>query len=115
MLIALEGIDQSGKQTQTDLLAAALRLRGREVFTVTFPAYATALGAEIRAFLHDQRNYPPAARHLLFAANRYERQDEIRRRLAAGAVVVADRWSASGIAYGVALGLPRAWLESLET
>lgn len=64
--------------------------------------------------MHGRSDLAPEARHLLFAANRYERREELTGWLAAGATVVADRYGASGIAYGMALGLERAWLESLE-
>lgn len=114
MLIAIEGIDQSGKATQSALLAEWLGGRGRAVHTVSFPDYQTPIGRQIDAFLHGAAGLPPEARHLLFAANRYERRADLAARLAAGETVIADRYSASGIAYGMALGLAREWLANLE-
>ena len=52
-LIAFEGLDQSGKQTQAERLVATLREKGREVHFVSFPDYDTAIGSEIKRALHD--------------------------------------------------------------
>src|SRR2546427_466674 len=57
-LIALEGIDQAGKKTQTRLLSASLRREGFKVGTLSFPIYSTSSGRLIRAFLEKvRRNY----------------------------------------------------------
>ena len=46
-VIAFEGLDQSGKQTQAERLLAAFRSAGRAAEFLTFPAYETAIGVEI--------------------------------------------------------------------
>src|SRR3954468_2720697 len=51
---------------------------------------------------------------LLYVANRYERKPEIERMLAAGTVVVCDRYLASSIAYGEAQGLDAEWLRDIQ-
>ena len=104
-LIAFEGLDQSGKQTQAEWLAEALRAAGHRVQTLSFPDYATTIGAEIGAALHGQRTYRPDVLQLLYIANRYEHAPAIRSWLAEGTMVVADRYAASSLAYGEAQGL----------
>lgn len=81
---------------------------------ISFPDYTTPIGKEIRLFLDRKRDYPPQTRYLLFAANRWERKDDIESWLREGMVVLANRYSASGVAYGMAHGLDKGWLWNLE-
>lgn len=113
-LITFEGLDQSGKQTQAERLVAALVGRGHQVHVLSFPDYATAIGAEIGRALQGQRNYAPDAMQLLYVANRYEHRPAIEAWLADGAVVVCDRYLASSVAYGEAQGLDAAWLVDIQ-
>ncbi|MGD9905460.1 MAG: dTMP kinase [Vicinamibacterales bacterium] len=113
-LVAFEGLDQSGKQTQAEWLAAALRAAGRGVQTLSFPEYQTSIGAEIAAALQGRRPYGPDVLQLLYIANRYEFAPRIRAWLAEGQVVVADRYAASSLAYGEAQGLDVAWLAETQ-
>ena len=114
LLIAFEGLDQSGKQTQAERLKAAVEARGRTAVLLDFPSYETYIGKEIGAGLQGQRDYGPDTMQLLYVANRYEKKPEIERLLAAGAVVICDRYLASSIAYGEAQGLDGAWLRDVQ-
>jgi len=113
-IIAVEGIDQAGKQTVCAWLAAELRAQGVQTEQTGFPDYATPLGHEITAFLRGEREYPAEARQLLYAANRWERETELRAWLTEGRAIVVDRYSASGIAYGAAQGLDMTWMLQVE-
>ena len=113
-LVAFEGLDQSGKQTQAECLAASLRAHGRSVDLLSFPDYETALGAEIGRALRGERDHAPEVMQLLYVANRYEHATRIRNRLQEGAVVVCDRYLASSIAYGEAQGLDPVWLHDVQ-
>lgn len=113
-LIAFEGLDQSGKQTQAELLAAHLRSSGRQVQLVSFPEYETAIGGEIARALAGEREYEPDVMQLLYVANRYERKPELLQWLEQGTIVVSDRYAASSIAYGEAFGLDAAWLTDVQ-
>jgi dTMP kinase len=113
-LIAVEGIDQAGKQTICEWLVDELRAHGVPAEKTGFPDYITPLGQEIAAFLRGERDYPAEARQLLYAANRWERAAEIGGWLAEGRAVVLDRYSASGVAYGAAQGLDMAWMLDVE-
>jgi dTMP kinase len=114
-LIAFEGLDQSGKQTQAERLLAALRGEGRAVHFLSFPDYDTAIGAEIGQALRGGRDYAPDVMQLLYIANRYEYRRSIESWLTAGDAVVCDRYLASSIAYGEAQGLDASWLRSIQT
>ena len=113
-LIAFEGLDQSGKQTQAEWLAGALVAAGHVVHTVSFPDYTTSIGAEIGQALQGQRTYGADVLQLLYIANRYEHAPAIRGWLENGAMVVADRYAASSLAYGDAQGLDLAWLTDAQ-
>jgi dTMP kinase len=114
VLVVFEGLDQSGKQTQAELLRDWLMANGRAVRLLSFPSYDTPLGAEIGRALHGEREYGPDVMQLLYVANRFEWRQTIERELASGTVLVCDRYLASSIAYGEAQGLDARWLEAMQ-
>jgi dTMP kinase len=113
-LIAFEGLDQSGKQTQAELLRDRLKEGGRKARLVSFPDYATSIGEEIARALQGEREYGPDAMQLLYVANRYERKPDLLRWLEGGLVLVCDRYTASSVAYGEASGLDATWLADMQ-
>jgi dTMP kinase len=113
-LIAFEGLDQSGKQTQAERLLEAFRAAGHRSEFLTFPAYETAIGAEIERALHGERDYAADTLQLLYIANRFEFRPRIASWLDAGTMVVCDRYLASSIAYGEAQGVDGAWLTAIQ-
>jgi dTMP kinase len=113
-LIAFEGLDQSGKETQAARLRAQLQGAGHRVEALTFPDDETPIGREIRTALAGGRDWAPDVMQLLYIANRHERKPLIDAWLRAGATVVCDRYIASSIAYGEALGLDPAWLRDVQ-
>jgi len=113
-LIAFEGLDQSGKQTQAERVREYVTSRGRECRLLSFPDYETAIGTEISKALHGEREYEPDVMQLMYVANRYERRRDIARWMAEGVVLVCDRYLASSIAYGEAQGLDPAWLRDIQ-
>jgi dTMP kinase len=113
-LIAFEGLDQSGKQTQAEALRDALSARGRQCRLLSFPDYTTAVGTELSRALHDTRDYTPDVMQLLYVTNRYERRTEIEDLLSRGVVLLCDRYVASSIAYGEAQGLDPRWLSDIQ-
>ena len=114
LLIAFEGLDQSGKQTQAESLRDYFISRGRDCRLLSFPDYTTAIGSEISRALHGERDYPADTMQLLYVANRYEHRGAMESLLALGAVIVCDRYLASSIAYGEAQGLDAAWLTEIQ-
>ncbi len=114
MLIAFEGLDQSGKETQARRLAEALRADGRRVETLSFPDYSTPIGREIEAALAGMRHFGPDVMQLLYIANRYEKKPQILDWLSRDVDVVCDRYAASSIAYGESQGLEPAWLTDAQ-
>jgi len=113
-LIGIEGIDAVGKQTQSALLESWLKKHGYGTTLMSFPDYRTPIGEQIRGFLSGRLQFPPQVRHLLFAANRWEKASLIERVKGEGKVVIVNRYTESNIAYGAANGLPVDWLLALE-
>ena len=114
MLIALEGLDQAGKETQGQLLRDGLRAAGRRARLESFPDYGTSIGEEIARALQGERDYGPDVMQLLYVANRHERRADLLRWLEAGIIVICDRYVASSVAYGEAQGLDVDWLRQMQ-
>jgi dTMP kinase len=113
-LIAFEGLDQSGKETQARRLRARLEAAGRAVAAIAFPRYETPISEEIARALAGERHYTPEVLQLLFIVNRYEGRPAMLDWLAAGRIVLCDLYLASSIAYGEAQGLDPGWIADVQ-
>jgi dTMP kinase len=113
-LIAFEGLDQSGKQTQAERVSAHVSASGRQCRLLSFPDYGTPIGAEIAKALHGERDYGPDVMQLMYVANRYEKRVDMQQALENGVILVCDRYQASSIAYGEAHGLDASWLRDMQ-
>jgi len=114
MLIAFEGLDQSGKETQARALGTTLASAGHIVRAVSFPDYETPIGIELGKALAGERKFGAEVMQLLYVANRFEHKPQLIQWLAAGDAVVCDRYRASSVAYGEAQGLDATWLEEIQ-
>ena len=115
MFITFEGPDGSGKTTQIRLLTEWLQEQGHEVMLTREPG-GTDIGGQVRTVLHDPKNTAMDARAeiLLYSADRAQHvAQRIRPALAAGQIVISDRYYDSTLAYqGYGRGLD---LEMLRT
>ncbi len=101
LFITLEGPEGSGKTTQIPLLVNHLAARGLNVIQVREPG-GTSIGDQVRDILHDMRNQEMNARAelLLYSASRAQLVAQvIRPQLAAGGIVICDRYADSTMAY----------------
>ena len=123
-LIAIEGIDGSGKRTQVELLASSLRRRGYTVHQTGFPKYDSTFGKLVGQFL-DGRLGPleqvdPRFTALLYAGDRLEAKPELESALREGSLVLADRYVGSNLAHQGARAKPEereaflAWIRKVE-
>lgn len=111
LFITFEGPEGCGKTTQIKLLAQTLTARGCDVLSLREPG-GTSIGDQIREVLHDLRNTEMHARAeiLLYNAARAQIVEQrIKPHLAAGGIVLCDRFADSTLAYqgyGRGLNLP---------
>lgn len=114
MIIVIEGSDQAGKKTQSELLAKALKARKLKTKIFSFPDYATPLGKEIDNFLHGKRKFPSQVIHCLLAANRWEKLHEIKKAQSENSVLIMNRYCQSNLVYGIVNQLNLKWLQNLD-
>jgi dTMP kinase len=104
-LIAFEGLDGSGKSTQLELLATELRAVGQSVLTTREPTDGV-MGQRIRAMARSGELVAAEEELRWFIVDRREHvRDTIEPALAAGQVVLTDRYTLSSVAYQGARGL----------
>ena len=122
--IVLEGIDGSGKRTQLEMLAHALDSRKIQHTQVSFPRYDGFFGKLVARFLNGEFGPLDAVdahfSALLYAGDRLEAKPKIEADLAAGRIVIADRYIGSNLAHQTARAAPAKrgefldWLKQLE-
>lgn len=122
--IVIEGIDGSGKRTQLDLLARALAQRGHDLSQVSFPDYDGFFGKLVARFLNGEfgplDSVDPHFAALLYAGDRLESKPALESALAAGKILLSDRYVASNLAHQGSRVPPAqrdeflAWLRRLE-
>ncbi len=116
IFITLEGIDGTGKSTQTRRLVNYLRRSGYRVCATREPG-GTPVGEQIRGILLASRSRKPtplAELTLMYAARAQHLAEVVRPALKRGEIVVSDRFNDASIAYqghgrGLSLGLVRAF------
>ena len=114
-LICIEGLDRSGKTTQSRLLVKALKSRGLDAVYTTEPSTGD-IGKFIKRYILKRRKRVSALiEALLFAADRIDHVErEIKPMLEKGKIVVSDRYIYSSFAYQGAAGLDMKWLKEIN-
>ena len=115
MIIVIEGGDQAGKKTQSELLAKALRKRKLKTKLFSFPDYSTPIGKEIKKYLLGKRKLPVQVVHCLLAANRWEKLKDIEDANSKNSVLIMNRYYQSNLVYGLVNGMNLDWLENLDS
>ena len=101
MFISFEGIEGSGKSTQIKLLESSLKDLGHNVKKLREPG-TTLLGEKIREIFLEETNEtidPTTEAFLLYASRKHLDQNILRKNLANGSVVIADRYADATLAY----------------
>ncbi len=94
LFIAIEGLDASGKSTQAKILSQSLTEKGQTV--VVHNPFEGEIGQFVRSILSGEKKIDPIAMQYLINANRQVQQEDIKKHLKEGHVVIIDRyiWSA---------------------
>lgn len=106
-IIVFEGIDGSGKGTQSKKLYQHLKNRDKKVILLEFPFYEeTFFGKEVGNYLNGKFGkldevYPKLSA-MLYAGDRFEKKDLILKKLQQGYTIICDRYVSSNIAYQTA-------------
>lgn len=113
VFVVFDGIDGGGKTTQVGHLRDYLNAKA-----LKFPDYTTCTGTLIQRYLNGWRPTPDeldsaVVLQALMVVNRYETSSVMADVLSKSSLVV-DRYNGSGIAYGTADGLDRAWLDAIH-
>ncbi|GME77427.1 hypothetical protein B5S31_g3274 [[Candida] boidinii] len=123
-LIVIEGLDRTGKTTQTNQLIEKLNSIDKKIELFKFPQRETIIGKLINSYLTSKPSEDDKdgeiiklndySIHLLFSANRWELIDKIKNLLEQGVTVLLDRYVYSGVAYSSAKGLDFDWCLSSD-
>lgn len=114
-LIIIEGLDKSGKTTQSKLLFDFYnKTYPGQVSLLEFPDYTTRIGKEIKSFLQGEVDYNNEVKHILLSANRWERKSEIERLREQNKIMILNRYYQSNLVYGLANGMDYDWLVNLD-
>lgn len=125
-LLVIDGIDGTGKATQTALLKERLESQGRSVVTLDFPQYENNVGGRVikqllRGEFGDFLALDPKAASAYYASDRRESLPKIHNWIAEGNVVILDRYVSSNMIHqGSKIKDPEkakdflAWLDQLE-
>lgn len=108
--IVIEGIDRSGKSTLCRKLVERLKetATNSSPVLINYPDRTTTIGKLVNLYLKKQITFNKETSHLLFSANRWEKNEEVKK-LLKDHVVICDRYFYSGIAYSIALGVDEKW------
>ena len=105
--IVFEGIDASGKKTQSGLLSEFLKKHRENVLLLSYPQRDGTIGKMIYDFLEEQNHsLSVSMQFLLFAADFLKDKERIESHLRSGGAVIADRYYTSALAYQCSAGFP---------
>lgn len=101
--IVFEGLDGSGKSTQTKLLFNFLQKQGKEAVKIDFPQHGERSGAMVDDYLNGKygtaEEVGPYIASVFYACDRYDASFKIKEWLGSGKIVIADRYLASNIGH----------------
>ncbi|HLC44339.1 MAG: hypothetical protein A2722_00680 [Candidatus Doudnabacteria bacterium RIFCSPHIGHO2_01_FULL_50_11] len=98
--IVIDGTDGSGKATQTKILGERLRDEGYEYEIADFPQYGRKSAGPLEEYLNGKYGeMEPYSSSILFAVDRYDASFKIRSWLAAGKIVVSNRYVTANAAH----------------
>lgn len=102
-LIVIDGVDGSGKATQTEILAQRLKQAGLAVEIADFPQYNTKSAGLIEEYLSGKYGTPeavgPYRASIFYACDRYDASFKIKKWLADGKIVISNRYVTANLGH----------------
>ena len=108
LLIVVEGVDSSGKETQVKEICLKLEKEGRKVKRISFPNYTSDSSALVKMYLagelgNDPKTLDPYAISTFYAADRYVSYlTDWKKDLEEGTIIIADRYVSSNMIHQAA-------------
>ncbi|KAJ6239674.1 thymidylate kinase [Anaeramoeba flamelloides] len=113
--IVFEGLDRSGKTTQTEMLKKRLLEENEPTNLIKFPNRESRTGKLIHNFLQKKTPLEGHVIHLLYSANRWEEKDQLITTIGNGTTIISDRYAYSGVAYTSAKGIDIDWCKKSDS
>lgn len=114
LLVVFEGIDGTGKKTESELLEKYITSRGLRVSHFSYPDYDSEYGRRIWAYLHEGREMEVEELFFNYLIDMVKDREKITRDLRRGNVVLIDRYYFSTVAYQSAGGFDYAKAKLIE-
>ena len=124
MLIVIDGIDGSGKTTQTDLLVKKLKENGYQTVTLDFPQYQQFFGQMVGRFLKgDYGSIDQVDPHLastLYAFDRWQSKQKLEKWLKSNKIIILNRYTTANLIHQAIKASPQKreqfikWVEKME-
>ncbi len=117
LFIAVYGVNNIGKSTHCRILSERLKREGYDVVTLKYPIYdLEPTGSQLNAILRGGEKQDILEEELqrLFTQNRRDFEPQLRKYLDEGKIVVAEDYTGTGIAWGMAKGLSLEMMEKLN-
>jgi dTMP kinase len=113
-IIAVEGLDKSGKASLVRRLKEKLEADGYKVAVSEFHRYDTPTGKLIRQWLYGEYKVSQPTIELIMAADKYAQKEYFDELSAQGYdILLLDRYLGSQLVYSQAAGVPQEWVENL--
>jgi len=115
--ITIYGINNIGKSTHAKLLVQHLKDEGHDAVYLKYPIYKMEpTGPQLDKIIRSDRKQDISEEDLqtIFMQNRKDFEPELRQIINEGEIVVAEDYTGTGIAWGMAKGQSQAWMEDLN-
>ena len=115
--ITIYGINNIGKSTHAQILTERLIAEGYDVEFLKYPNYAMEPSGPFLDHVlrgDEKQSLSEEELQLWFVLNRFQFQPEIEKKLAEGKILIVEDYIGTGIAWGMAKGLKREWLECVN-
>ncbi|MDO8668587.1 MAG: hypothetical protein Q7K35_05920 [bacterium] len=116
--IVLYGVNNLGKTTQAKMLVQKLKDSGLQAEYLKYPVYDLVPSGQILNNYLRQGNFhnlTPREIQIIYAFNRAQFQEKLREKLSQGINIVAEDYTGTGIAWGLAAGLDENFLKLINS
>lgn len=117
LFITVYGVNNIGKSTHCRILTERLKREGHDVVTIKYPVYdLEPTGTELNRILRggEQKDLSEEKLQSLFTQNRRDFEPQLKKYLEEGKIVVAEDYTGTGVAWGMAKGLSLQFMERLN-